>query len=915
MNLRPLHSPFSPKGFLLVPLAVVVASLLVGLSDGFFFGLGQGVSARSLGASSDSATSTPFTSTNLPGGVEDPNVARSSGKVLLNLPLGSLEDGSSPHYTLKAHYNSNVENNVKIWNRDFQASDLGLGWTIPKGRIVRFTQETGNEEDDTFFYTAPNGSQTVRLKYKGVDPNDSSVRIYSIENRYTPALIIEHHSSNRLSKDQHSYWRVLHGDGSIAYYGGDWGKEGNSKSHEYNEVCGHISNGGHAEAAVASCLSGPVEMGVRWGNWIGPSYEATKQEQFEVAWHLSAIEDVLGNQTTFSYIQHLQNVGDDASAKSFGKQAYLYRVQQSSGNKLVLRYCPRAKGDSGSPSGNGPGPSSGGGESYLVDPSVCPGAEQEYVEFFDPWQLNEEPDGYQERYSTLYLGAVDHRVDPTNTNLTIPTTRFQFGHEFLTVKDEAEMAKRILTSVTPLVYDTTLQKVVETAPATLYSYWGQDADDGVSVGVDTVANIFKGENGALYGSLKSITSSQGGTKHYAYQENILEVPRHLLVEDFEGKGTQFPLFGPGYTLIVGKQQRNNNLLINGYRWTQSGWKKQQVYKGGPYPDNYNPFKMVAMQRDFIAFVHSDRKTVSYVTNNPLDDSWDPPKQIHKFDQSSDYIQLTSGKDFLAMVSSALRDPDFDQGVGHQKALLGPTNYALYSSRDRARTWEQRNHRVIQQPYADPNSWATYAIGVGAGPNYAVLARAYLNGTDLDVVVQATYSDEQGGWHTGSDKTFSLPNVYASEGALCDYTAQSWWSQISDIHLASSVDIQVSGSMVGVAINNLQKEVGRQDFADDWRNKAQYTFGIRDYDYPKYEFSRPVLHLSFDSSTGSLGRTFAPEKKYSMLPVLDVFGSSYGGICPLSSTVKPMMASTASAANARRTWSLPLLPTAPLGQPP
>ena len=878
MNLGPLHSLFSPKGFLVVPFAVVVASLLVGIFSGSFFGLGQGVSAQGSAGGSGNATSTPFTSTNLPGGVEDPNVARSSGKVLLNLPLGSLQDGSSPQFTLKAHYNSNVENNVKIWNRDYQASDLGLGWTIPKARIVRFTQETGNEEDDTYFYTSPDGSQTVRLKYEGTNPNDSSVRTYSIEHRYTPAMVIEHHTYHDIGQDQNSYWRAVHPDGSIAYYGGDWGKEGSSKSHEYNEVCGHITNGGHAEAAVASCASGPVEMGVRWGNWIGPSYEATNQEQFELAWHLSAIEDVMGNQTTFSYIQHVQNVGDDASAKSFGKQAYLYRVQQASDNKLVLRYCPRAKGDSGSPSGSAPGPSSGG--EYVVDPAVCPLPEQEYVEFFDPWQLNEEPDGYQERYSTLYLRAVDHRVDPTNTNLTIPTTRAQLGHEFLTVKDEAEMAKRILTSVTPMVYDTTLEKLVETAPPTLYGYWGQDGDDGVSVAVDTIENMFSSANGALYGALKSITSSQGGTKLYTYQENILEVPRHILVEDFNGKDTQFPLFGPGYILIVGKQKDTNNLLINAYRWTQSGWKKRRVYKGGHYPENYNPFRMVAMQQDFIAFVHSDRKTVSYVRNNPLADRWDTPKQIHQFPESSDYMQLAAGRDFLAIISSTLRDPDYGNGEGHYQAMLGPTNYALFTSSDRAVTWHKRSHRVIQQPYADPDSWATYAVGVGAGPNYVVLARAYLNGTDLDVVTQITYSDEQGTWRTVGDRVFSVPNVYVSEGFLCTGETQSWWSEISDIHLASSIDIQVSGSMIGVAINNLQNEVGRQDNEDDWRNKAQYTFGIRDYDYPDYEFSRPVLYLSFDSSNGRLDRTFAPDKKYSQLPVLDMFGFRYGGSSPI-----------------------------------
>ena len=875
VNRNKHHRGFRRLVSLITPLALVVTALVLGFHEGHFFGLGRDVSAQNR----ESDPPLPFSSTNLPGGVEDPDVSRTSGKVLMKLNLGQLRDSSSHHVALTARYNSNVENNVKLWNRDYPVPDLGLGWNIPRGKIVRVTQETGNETDDVFYYTAPDGGKTIRLKYHRSKGQGHGVRSYVPENNYVPTMVIEHHTGKDLANGRHSYWRVIHADGSIAYFGGDWGKEGETKSDEYSEVCGHINNGGNEAASVASCVSGAVELGVRWGNWIGPSYEAKHQEHFEVVWHLSAVEDLMGNLTTYSYVQHVQDVGNRAGAKSFSKQAYLYRIQQASGNKLVLRYCPRAKGDSGSPSSNDNQDNNPNqNQDYRLDPAVCPGGEQSYVEFFDPWQLNEEPDGYQERYRTLHLGAVDHRVDPTDTNLTRPTSRVLFNHEFLTVSGEAEMAKRVLTNVTPMVYDAAEEKMVETAPSTIYRYWGQDVEDGVSVAANSAANIYNSENGALYGAMKSVTSPNGGSKLYAYEEKALDVSRHVQVVGFQGDdwaaNHRFPLFGPGYTLFAGEW--DGQLTIMSYRWTQSGWKRERLPTDGRYPQNYNPFKMITMQRDFVAYLRPDRKTVSYVRNNRQNETWGEPQVLHVFDDASDYVQLSSGRNHVSMISSNLVDPDPDQGAGHYIAELDSGSYFFYTTNDRAQTWKQtyQNNNLI------PVSSITYAVGVGAGPDYALVARAYRNATDFAVIVRAHYSDRAGNWHTTFEEYFTVPNISSSAGELCVQTSgkvTDTFGTIGNFHLNSWVDIQVSGSMIGLGIQGVQLQTGRMtNHRSPIVSSFEGAFGSNNFKYRKYRFSRPVLHLNFDPDTGQFLRTFDPPVKYSQLRSLDVLHRSYGG---------------------------------------
>ncbi len=796
-----------------------------------------------------------FESKNIPGGIEDPNIKGNTGKVGMSLMLGQLGDGSGPGFSLKATYSSNVQNSVKIWNRDYQTPNLGLGWELPEGRIIRHTNDTGNEDDDHFYLTLPSGGGVIELIYDSVDSADPNIIHYRPKGSYAPSMLARLYKFNDVPNKKYSTWIITMGTGQRYFYGGNIGIEsGSQKSPEYTEICDHITNnveGNKLPPAVADCMSGSVELGIRWGNWIGPSYEDTSQEQFEVGWWVSAIQDTLGRQTIFSYIQDIQNVGDSTSAKSFTQQTYLYRIQQPSGEKLVLRYCPRAEGtdvsktkgqdqgikkvsrigkkgdgDKGHQSTKGqdnPGKEiqklsrSGAGDSTIC---IVPG--KIYQEFVDPWQINAEPDGYQERYSSLYVGAVDHQSDSSITDLSQPTLRTLLQSDFLTTDGTAELAKRILVGVVRQTYDSDLHQVVDVAPPTNYVYWGQSSTDGVSVQVDDSSNIFNEQTQGLYGSIKLVTSPSGATKKYRYKQMELDITRQLMVNDFVNYDQKWPLFGGNHVVIAGTS--NDATLIKVYNWTLQGWKGFTVYQGGPPgPAGYNPFRYIALQDNYIAFLHSDLGTVSVAHYNYASQSWEDAITLGSFSPYSGN-SIEGGEDFLGIVSIDSRGP-----ISGQQNVV---KYNLFETPDQGQTWSQ----VLSGNVVDTSTpiyssfWRTSGIGVGR--NYVTVGATQADhdtregpytqpNYDLDLVL--LYRSLEGKWHNSGVQTFKVPNLTGRVSGKSWITPpsdepQPWASPSAGLSggfiksdpRVQFLDFSPSSSILGVGINNLTSQWGRLD---------------------------------------------------------------------------------------------------------
>ena len=83
------------------------------------------------------------TSSNIPGSFNKLNLDGSTGKVDIKVTLGALSDSSSPPFSLAASYTSNVQDEVKTWNREYQTTELGLGWNLSRSRIIRFHARYG----------------------------------------------------------------------------------------------------------------------------------------------------------------------------------------------------------------------------------------------------------------------------------------------------------------------------------------------------------------------------------------------------------------------------------------------------------------------------------------------------------------------------------------------------------------------------------------------------------------------------------------------------------------------------------------------------------------------------------------------------------------------------------------------------
>ena len=576
--------------------AMLMVILLVGVSGIF-------------NAASTSAESMQIS--HLPGGpTGDPTIDLSHGAVQSNFSLGGTMDGSSPAYSLHASYSSNVKGPIKTWIHDYQAGELGLGWTMEHPRIIRLNQGTGRIDDDKFVYYAT-GHGMQELKYVS---SDGDFETHAFKSAYQPTTKIQ-----RFVGDDDSYWIVTMPNGVKYYYGGKWGIEDpDSYTDDFKQVCAHLQK---ETPAAGRCQSGGIEYGVQWGDWVGASQNPKNQTNIEVAWNLSRIESITGKATTLSYINHIQDVGrqvGDLKPKAFSKSAYLYRVEQESGAKTVVVYCAMTDGSKG----NGPAlddeaePASH--DLVNTDTSkdhyanICTAFPHlSYGEFADPHTESAEPDGYQERLKTVFIGGTVSFV----AGSAIPKGQVALSYDFL-ASDSDEMVKRILTGVQPQTYDEEQGLMLSLAPPTLFSYWGEDADDGVSVGQSNFSAIYSADTKAFYGAMKSITSSTGLTKTYTYQQQDLDISRELEVPS-KIKNARSVLFSDGYIILVGADV-NNGLTLEVVEWTPLGWDITYTHSGeaGSHPGLfYRPYDMITMQRGFFAFVKADGKHIQVVSKN------------------------------------------------------------------------------------------------------------------------------------------------------------------------------------------------------------------------------------------------------------------------------------------------------------
>ena len=560
---------------------------------------------------------------NIPGGpTGDPSIDLSHGAVQSNFSLGGTLDSSSPAYTLKASYSSNIKVAVETWIQDYQPGELGLGWTIDHPRIIRMTNGTGQLFDDSFLYYAP-GHAVQKLQFQMAL---GDIEHYTFRDAYQPTTQIQ-----RYIGDGDSYWVITTSDGMKHYYGGQWGTEDPTNySDDFKQVCAHLQS--FNNPAEARCGSGAIEYGVYWaagdhGPWVGASQNPKNQANIEVAWNLSRIESITGKATILSYINDIQDVGrqvGELKPRAFSHSAYLYRVEQESGSKTVVAYCPLSEVPNGSgPSLDGeaqpaqyqPIDTDQGFDHYT---KICQTFDHlTYPEFADPHTESFEPDGYQERLKRIFIGGSVSFMAGND----LPRGQVVLSYDYLKGPDSsADMAKRILIGVQGQTYDELQGVMFSVMPPTQFTYYGQDGTDGVYVGDTDFRQIFNQKTGAYYGAIKSITSPTGIVKTYTYTRQDLDINLDYEVPS-QISQHRTALFSDGYVVLVGANA-DGLYVLEIVEWTSQGWDITYSHTSDASYDKgfYDPYEMITMQPKMFAYITATGTGV-HVIEQKTDLAW------------------------------------------------------------------------------------------------------------------------------------------------------------------------------------------------------------------------------------------------------------------------------------------------------
>ena len=686
------------------------------------------------------ATATTMQIDNLPGGpTGDPTIDMSHGAVQTNFSLGGTLDNSSPAYSLTASYSSNVKGPIKTWLQDYQAGELGLGWVTEYSRIIRLNNGTGRENDDRFVYYTP-GRGVQELRY--ISRYDD-LETYALKDSYEPTIKIQ-----RFVGIDDSYWTVTQPNGVKYYYGGKWGSESpTSYSDDFKQVCAHLQV--RNNPAAGRCQPGAVEYGVQWGDWVGASQNPKNQTNIEVAWNLSRIESITGKSTTLSYINDIQDVGrqvEDLKPKAFSRSAYLYRVQQESGAKTVIAYCAMADGSSRT----GPNLEDEAqpahydliGTDTAVDfySEICePFAHLGSGEFADPHTEAAEPDGHQERLKRVFIGGAVSFMAGND----VPRGQTTLSYDILEGA-AYRMDKRVLTGVQQQTYDEVRSTMLPTKPPTLFSYWGQDENDGVSVGETDFSQIYNDQTKAFYGAIKSVTTSTGLTKTYTYNKQELGITRDLEVLS-KIKSARTALFSDGYIVLVGADA-TDTFTVEVVEWTPLGWDITYTHSSDSYAHGtYNAYRLVTMQPTFFAFAAAGSDQIRIVSKSSTS-KWHELDPVDISDPDVNFLmQIRSTRDAVFYLSAFVDDERL------QNVSIGQY---------RVDTQENIRGSLLNLPM-DDNKRGEPSAAMAVAENLVGLVVTW---PDSTVIGQITiYDPKASEWKTSSSAThrakWCLPNTH------------------------------------------------------------------------------------------------------------------------------------------------------------
>jgi RHS repeat-associated protein len=211
------------------------------------------------------------------------------GDVTMPLPLTSLAGVQGVGIALTAINSSSVFRAARMDNAQAPTSILGLGWELPRERIVVMGKR----------------STAIMSGVHAVEQNGNLSPLTLIENAGSAYLFV----TNALPLWQFKYspsdetWTVTLPDGGKRYYGG-------------------------------GTTAGACEWGLSWTGWIGAS-TAPNATPYVVAWNLARIESAWGLRLNYTYDADTLPVG---AAGSYTRASYLTWITDDLGQAVELTY-------------------------------------------------------------------------------------------------------------------------------------------------------------------------------------------------------------------------------------------------------------------------------------------------------------------------------------------------------------------------------------------------------------------------------------------------------------------------------------------------------------------------------------------------------------------------------------------------
>lgn len=215
-----------------------------------------------------------------------------TGLVSFRLPLFDLPGPEALASELALHYSSDVGETVSHWNLTHPTGEAGLGWRLPRWRILLQAPFGAGADAGAFYLSTP---QTVsRLIYLS---SDTEGQHFTAENEPIWRIVFDSGANRWTVTDQNGIRHVFDGEAA-------------------------------GETAAA------------WGDWIASTNETAHQRTVSVAWNRTAMVDLFGNTVSYGYDIIDQTLGQ--GGKSYSQESYLTSIVGAYGDTITLRYSAKS---------------------------------------------------------------------------------------------------------------------------------------------------------------------------------------------------------------------------------------------------------------------------------------------------------------------------------------------------------------------------------------------------------------------------------------------------------------------------------------------------------------------------------------------------------------------------------------------